>query len=260
MTTTTTTSPGLYREPVLLNRESHRGKRHKRSDDLGVTRELNAVFCAIGEFAEAAKEYVIAFVPASEAKDEQGRTELSPVLLLGLRDKENLFLRPDGRWDARYVPAAIRRLPFGYANTGDGQLSVMVDAASPAFSSSEGELLIGEDGEATPHLQEVIKFLDGFEAEMQRTRGLCRRLAELDLFKPVQIDVTLEDGSKLSAGGVQMIDEEKIRALPEAVVLELVRNGALGLVYAHVLSASNVQHMSERLARRLAAAKPAGAA
>lgn len=250
MTTPNTPPPALYKEPVLLSREQHRGLRFKPSDDVGTARHLNSVLCTIGEFAEAAKEYVIGFVPTGE-KDDKGRQEVSPVVLLALRDHDNLFVTPEGRWDGRYVPAAVRRLPFGYANTNDGQLSVMIDAASPKLGRDEGELLIDDKGDATPQLTEVIKFLDQFEGEHQRTRGLCRRLVELELLKPVQIDVQLADGQKFTAGAVGVVDEEKLRALPDATALELVRNGALGLLYAQIISMSNVQRLTERLGTRI---------
>jgi len=68
----------------------------------------------------------------------------------------------------------------------------------------------------------------------------------------VQIDVTLPDGQKLNAGGVQMIDEDKLKALPEATTAELLRNGMLGLLYAQLISAGNVRRLSERLAQRMA--------
>jgi hypothetical protein len=252
--TATTPPPQLYKEPALLNREAHRGLRYKPTDDVGAARHVNAVFCTVGEFAEASKEYVIAFVTTADAKDGAA-PELSPVVILALRDQDNLFVTAEGRWDARYVPAAIRRLPFGYAATAEGQNSVIIDNASPSLGRTEGDLLIDDKGEATPRLSEVIRFLDQLEGDLQRTRDFTRKLVELKLLKPVQIDVTLPDGKKFSAGAVNVVDEDKLRALPDAVTLELVRNGAAGLLYAQLISMSNVQRLTERLGKRLDAAK-----
>jgi hypothetical protein len=247
----------LYREPVLLDRTLHRGKRLKPSADLAFAAPMNSVFVAAGEFPEACKEFVIGFVNIGEAQDASGRPEVSPIALLGLRDNENLFVEANGSWSGRYVPAFIRRYPLGYANTGDNQTSVMIDAAFEGFNDTEGELLVQEDGQATPFLQEMITFLDSFELEVQRTRQLCQRIVELDLLKPVTIDITQPDGSKFSAGGVQMIDETKLKALPEAAVVELTRNGALGLLHAHLISTTNVQRLTERLGARIAPAATA---
>ena len=70
-------------------------------------------------------------------------------------------------------------------------------------------------------------------------------------FKPVQIDVTLPGGRTLSAGGAQMIDEAKLKDLPEAAAVELLRNGALGLLHAQLISTTNLQRLTDRLARRM---------
>ncbi len=247
------TVAALYREPVLLERTLHRHKRLKPLDSLAVAARLNACFVAVSEFPEAAKEYVIGFVPAA-APDAEGRVEVTPALLLGLRDDENLYVQPDGSWDARYLPAFIRRYPLAYMPSAEGQLSLTVDVAWPGFNDSEGERLMQDDGEPTPFLQQKLKFLDAFEEEVQRTRRLCARVVELQLLEPVQVNVTLADGQGFQAGGVQMVSEERIKALPEATAQELLRNGTLGLLYAHLISASNLPRLTERLERRLAGA------
>ncbi|HSV71045.1 MAG TPA: SapC family protein [Methylibium sp.] len=241
----------LYREPVLLDRNQHRGKRIRRLEHFGIAAKMNAGFLAATEFPEAAKEFVIGFITMAE-KDEQGRPEVGPIALFGLRQEENLFVGADGRWDARYVPAFVRRYPLAYSRSeGSEQYNVVVDAGWEGFNDSDGELLVDADGKATPFLDGMIKFMDAFEQEVQRTRILCRRIVDLDLLKPVQIDVTLPGGQKLNAGGVRVVDEDKLKALPEATSAELLRTGMLGLLYAHLLSTSNVQRLTERLAARL---------
>ena len=240
----------LYRQPMLLDRHQHVGKRIRRMTHFGLTGSLNACFLAASEFGEAAKEYVIGFVLAPE-KDAQGRQEISPVAVFGLRDGENLYLAADGRWDARYIPAFLRRYPLAYTRGEDGQNSVVVDAASESFNDTEGELLIDPEGQATPFLQDMMKFMDALEQDAQLTRALCQRLQELDLLKPVQIDITLADNQKLAASGLMVIDEAKLKALPDATAGELLRNGALGILHAHLVSMSNVQRLTDRLLARL---------
>lgn len=249
----------LYRQPVPLDRKAHLGKRLKKIAGSRAAAQMNVCLVTASEFADVAKEYVIGFVPsrAPGTPGAPGPIEVSAVALLGLRAQENLFVDADGRWDAHYVPAFVRRYPFAYASDGEGRPAVIVDAACEAFNDTEGERLIQDDGEATPFLQETLKFLDAYEQDLQRTRALCARLVELDLLKSVQIDVTLADGSKLSADGVQMIDEARLKDLPEAVAIEFLRNGVLGLLHAHVISTTNVQRLTERLGAQLQAAPAA---
>lgn len=79
------------------------------------------------------------------------------------------------------------------------------------------------------------------------------RIVQLGLLKPEQIDVTLPDGKTLNAGGVQMIDEGKLKALPVPTVVELLRNGTLGLLHAQLISTTNLQRLMDRLAQRMQA-------
>jgi SapC len=265
----------LYAQPVLLGRDTHRGKRLRPTRGPGPAARLHACFIAAGEFPEAAKEYVIGFVDAPAVPGEAAEAavkEVSPIVLLGLRQGENLYLADPAapaaapaapaaaaKWDARYVPAFVRRYPFAYAHAGDGQPSVMIDAACEGLNDTDGELLVQDDGEASPFLKQMIGFLDAFEAEVQRTRALCRRIVALGLLKPVQIDVKLPDGKTLNAGGVQVIDEDRLKALPEAAGIELLRNGMLGLLHAQLISTTNVQRLTERLGVRMEAAAAAQA-
>lgn len=247
----------LYREPVPLDRGTHRAKRLVPLARFERMATQNLAPVTVGEFADIAKEYVIAFVPVTPAA---GAAEVTPVALLGLRQRENLFVEADGRWGARYMPAFLRRYPFFQSPAPDGGApAVMVDASYPGFSDSEGERLLGDDGEPTPLLQQTIRFLDEFERELQRTRAVCARIVQLGLLKPVNIDLKLPDGQSFSASGLQVVDEAKLRELPADTAAELLRNGVLLLLHAHLLSSSNVHRLGERLAARLGAA-PAGPA
>jgi hypothetical protein len=64
-----------------------------------------------------------------------------PAALLGLREAENLFVDRDGKWDARYVPAFVRRYPFVPGKGPQGELLVCIDEASSCFDAGEGEAL-----------------------------------------------------------------------------------------------------------------------
>ncbi|HXD08203.1 MAG TPA: SapC family protein, partial [Burkholderiaceae bacterium] len=147
----------LYRNPVPLDRTQHRGKRIRTLSDFSLASKANAMFLACGEFSEACKEYVIAFLPVSDAQGNPTQ-DVTPVAVLGLRQDENLYVEANGRWDARYLPAYMRRYPLSYARTAEEQNSVMVDADWEGFNDTEGELLIEENGEPAPYLQQMMHF------------------------------------------------------------------------------------------------------
>ena len=42
-----------------------------------------------------------------------------PVAVLGVRDQENRYVTTEGRWEAKYIPAFIRRYPFVFSSGAD---------------------------------------------------------------------------------------------------------------------------------------------
>ncbi|HJW10509.1 MAG TPA: SapC family protein [Albitalea sp.] len=243
----------LYRQPELLDSVRHRHKRLQNLSDYSVTQQMHAVFVAASEFPLAALEFPIIFVNTGE-RLASGRPMVSPVALLGLVANENLRLAGT-RWDARYVPAFIRRYPFLTAGVQGAQApAVFVDASWSGFHDSEGEPLFDADGQPTPLLKGAIEFLQRFDAEQQRTRAFCTRVVELDLLKEMAADATLPNGETLKVEGLVMVDEEKLNALPDALVLELHRSGMLMLLQAHLMSLANMQQLVERKAARQMAA------
>ena len=76
---------------------------------------------------------------------------------------------------------------------------------------------------------------------------MCDRLLELELLRGGEIKGQLANGETVKADGFFMIDEDKLRNLPDAVVLELHRNGILALLHAHLLSMGQVSQLANRL-------------
>jgi hypothetical protein len=245
----------LYRQPVLLEAAQHRKLKMGALADFSITKNMHAVFVTATEVPQAALEFPVVFVHTGD-RDGSGRALISPIVLLGLVGNENLFL--DGpRWDARYIPAFIRRYPFLTANLrGASAPGVLIDIAWSGFSEAgEGEPLFDDKDQPAPALQRAIRFLEMFEAEAQRTRLFCARLGELELLKEMKADATLPDGTKMSVDGFFTVDEDKLAKLPDATVVELHRSGMLGLLNLHLASLANLRHMVERKARQVASGK-----
>ncbi|MCK6425877.1 MAG: SapC family protein [Burkholderiaceae bacterium] len=238
----------LYRQVVLVDRQAHARRRVQPVRDWRIAAEMNAVLVTGSEFAAAAREFAIAFVPVGPGGD--GKPQVSPVVLLGLRERENLLVTPQGGWDARFLPAFLRRYPFAYVRGTDERFSLAVDAAWPGFGEQEGEPLFDAQGEITAHMAALLKFLDAFEEDAARTRRFCERLVQLDLLRGGEIKGQLADGSAVEATGFYMIDEAKLRALPDETVLELHRSGALALIHAHLVSMGQVEALAARLQQR----------
>lgn len=239
-------SAALYAQAVLLDRRKHRLTRLRDAGDRSAAAAVNAVFCAAAEFAEACKVFPLLFVRSGEA-------EITPVCLLGLEQGENLFVDA-GRWTGAYEPAFLRRHPFALVDTpeaGETKQAVAVDAAFAGLAEDgDGERFFGDDGAPTPFLEKMFAFLHDFEAAAQVTRPIGAHLQGLGLLKEMRAAGQLADGSPFSVDGFLVVDEEKLRALPDPVVLQMHRGGLLALVHAHLVSLSNLAGLVARKSKR----------
>jgi len=166
------------------------------------------------------------------------------------REAQNLYLDAQV-WRATYVPASLRRYPFAMARMADPtQLAVMIDREWGGWSEVDGQPLFDVDGQPQPVLEQARKFLEQFETEAERTRLFCARLRDEDLLQDMRFDATLPDGKKLTVEGFLTIDEVKVAGLPDAKVVELHRNGMLGLIHMQQASLPLMRRLLEwRLAR-----------
>jgi hypothetical protein len=234
----------FYEKPIALNRDRHRLlKLRPQVGQFGFASTTNSVLMAAAEIVDAARDYPVVFVAAAD-----GQYVLAS--LLGLHDRENLFVDRAGQWRAgAYLPAFVRRYPFVLAENDGSQLTVCVDEGFPGLNEAEGEPLFDEEGKDTGLLEGAVEFLKRFHAEMKRTRDFTGKLAALGLLEPRTIRVTRE-GKQEALEGLYVVDEQKLRALDDAQVLELFRSGYLPWIEAHLASLGNV----ERLARMQPAA------
>ena len=230
-------------KPVLLNRDTHRNRRIRPSTGFGFARQATSVVVTGVEFNEACKEYAIVFA-------RQADRQVAPVVVLGLRSRENLFVDAQERWTASYVPAFVRRYPFVLAELGGDQLGVCIDEAFPGLNETVGDALFDAQGGNTPFLQNALDFLQRFQLEHQRTKGLCRKLEELGLLTEMGARADLVDGRTFAIAGLLVVDENKLAALPDATVLALFRTGQMHLLSMHLLSLSNLNRLPARIAER----------
>ena len=238
----------FYERVVALNDKSHASLRMRPAASFAYAAGTNSVPLLASEFFEAAREYPIVF-----SRGEGGPV---PAALLGLRDAENLYVDAKGKWDARYVPAFVRRYPFVPGKGAQGELLVCIDEASPCFGTKKGELLFVE-GKPSAQLEHAMKFLADFHQATAATEALGRRLQQLGLLRQADSLAQLNDGTQIRLGGLSVVDEAKLRALDRDVVLELFAGGTLAMIHAHLMSLGNLGALVDRLSRRDARGKAA---
>lgn len=235
----------FYDKPVALNKVTHKDiKITPPGGDYSFAKQTNSVILAGVEFTEAAKEYPIVFAKAGES--------IVPVALLGLRNEENLFVGDDdATWDARYIPAFVRRYPFVLAAAPDSQKQVVcIDESYTGFNASDGEALFSEAGEPTQFLTKAMEFLEEYQRQYLRTETFLKRLEENDLLMTLNARVDLVNGKQFALTGLLAVDEKKLLQLDDAKAIELFRSGELAWIYCHLMSLGCMSGMVDRIAAR----------
>lgn len=234
----------FYDKPVAINKDSHKDATiAPLSGDYSFAANTNSVILAGIEMAEAAKEYPIVFTKAGD--------KMIPVALMGLRNDENLFVDDEGKWDARYVPAFVRRYPFVLAQVSDaGDMAVCIDESYSGLNSEDGEKLFDDEGEYSTTLKHAIDFLGEYQRQYARTEAFVKRLEDLDLFVELTASVKLKSGQEFALAGLQVIDEKKLLQLDADKAMPLFSAGELAWVYAHLLSLGNMARLVDGLSVR----------
>lgn len=231
----------IYENAVPISAEAHRETSVKSGDSFSFAAGINSIPIVAAEFERAGAEYPIVFAGEGDA--------IAPAIVLGLKDGENLFLRDDGKWDASYVPAFLRRYPFVFATTGENgeTLTLCLDTAYEGVNTEgRGERLFDSAGERTQYLNNVLQFTTDYQAQHNLTRRLVEKLVELKLLEPATAQITLPDGTARTLSGFQRVNADRLRALDDATVLELFRTDMLMLIYAHLGSLSQMNELMKR--------------
>jgi hypothetical protein len=224
---------------------SNSGRHGQCSVDAGggyaFSRNVNAVPLMAVEFPPASAEYAIVFAGTDEA--------LMPAVILGMRGKENAYLDAEDGWRAKYIPAFIRRYPFVFSKSADGQtFTLCIDEEFKGFNrEGRGEGLFGSEGKPTPYVDNVLKFLQDYQAQFERTRAFCAKLKQLELLEPMQATISLQTGEQLALTGFMAVDRKKLKALSGEALAELAKTDELELLYLHLQSLRNFNNVRDRL-------------
>lgn len=228
----------FYADPQVLNTEKHK--------DLRIALPQNAVFAAdsqavpvlLSEFADVALEYPIVFV---KTPDESWLA----LALTGLQQGQNVFVDENGAWNAKYIPASVRRYPFVLASGEEGALSVAVDM-SLASEDEAAVRLFDDEGAPSDALQNAIGFLQSFQGQSAQTSALIAKFEELELLTDAQFQIRDQDGNTRSLNGFFIVEEARLNTLRDDSILDLVRKGQMSALHLHLLSLKNIAALQRR--------------
>jgi hypothetical protein len=233
--------PIFYRQPRALEPGRYGGKSLREVTRYEFARATNSVALNAAEFAPAMASYPIVFT---------ARAPLAALAVLGLRDRENLFIEADGSWRADcYIPAYVRRYPFIFMRSPKGdQFILCVDDRSELIIEGESQPFF-VDGQPAKVIERALAFCGEYQTGFVVTQDFVAALEKNDLLARTQIQFADAGGAVTTLGGFRVVDEAKLNALPDGVFLDWRRRGWLGLIYRHLASLANWPRLGQ-LAKR----------
>lgn len=238
----------MFQKLVPVNAERHAKLKIKQVEGFGFAGGFHLASVMLHEFARAAAVYPIVFL------EDKKKDEFRPVALLGLDANENLFVGADGKWQASYVPAIIRRYPFALASAGeDGRYTVCVDEDSSLVSQTEGSPLFDDQGAPTQVIENVKRYLGELQQMDAITHEFCKFLAENNMLTPLNMRVRDNDRIR-NITGCYVINEERLNNLSDEKFLEIRGKRYLPGLYAQLVSLSQIDRLvrlkDERIAQQ----------
>lgn len=242
-----TTQLLIYESTAPITKGRHGNWSVKSGTDYSFARRVNAVPLAAVEFTAVASEYTIVFAGEGD--------KIMPAIILGVHDQENVYLSESGDWQAKYVPAFLRRYPFVFSSDNDGKtFTLCIDEKfSGCNQEGRGERLFDTEGEQTQYLKNILTFLTEYQAHFRRTQAFCNKLKELDLLEPMQAQFTLGTGERGALAGFLAVDRQRLKGLKGDKLEQLAQTDELELAYLHLHSLRNFPSIVERVAPPAAA-------
>lgn len=222
----------FYRQPEPLSIDKHRGLGVKRVErPFQFLLAAHVVPITVNEFGIAAGSFPIIFAGANK----------TPLAVMGARSGENVFVSPTGDVDPEvYLPAFARRYPFVFAADSSGdRLVLCIDRAAPMIGENP-DVPLFSGNEPSQYTQEAMEFCKEFERHRRTSENFLALMNEMNLFEQKSVSLTNRkpDGTEEQQTIAEYfaVDEEKLTNLPNDKFIKLKENGALGPIYAHMVS------------------------
>nr|WP_321360698.1 SapC family protein [uncultured Hyphomonas sp.] len=244
----------FYKQPQPLSLEDHAGLGVKQIDQpFDFMREAHAMPVTVTEFGMCAGSYPVIFVG----------DDRTPVTVMGIRQGQNLYIDEDGRVaDDYYVPAFARRYPFVFASDDKSdRLVLCVDREAPMVTN-QPEVPFFENGQPSKFTNDAVEFCKEFERQRRATTDFVKMIRDFDLFEQKTVNFQPRNPDGTEAGPPQKVadywavSDERLNQLSDEKYLELRANGALGAIYAHMVSLMNWQRIIQRAIRTPAPEAP----
>lgn len=222
----------MFKKLVALNAQSHHHLGLRPTSHYQFVADQIQIPIVYSEMADAAREFPIVFLANSP----------NIFILTGLQAQTNAYVAENGAWRAAYVPVILRNYPLCLVSNPQKTDSFVLalDLKAPQLSEETGDRLFLQ-GQPSLLLQQRLQQLELYAKDELLTHQFVLLLKKMDLLKEQAIRVQHNDQlSQLT--GLLIIDEDKLKQLPNDSFNQLRQQGLLPFIYAHLLSLSNLRY------------------
>ncbi len=222
----------MYKSVSVLNSNEHRDFRFTPEKDLLFARDMNIIPITFSEIQKLCCDYPIVYI---------GGESPSMAIVVGIDEEgKNLAIDEEGRFRGAYVPAFLRRYPFIMVKTGEDEMALGFDIESGCFSSPEGERLFDDEGKATNTLNNIGTFLKSLEDEFIITRNMVAELERLGILEERVLTIGEGENAK-KIGGFKTVEHERLTALSDDVLADMVKKGWIEVITLQQFSVKNFE-------------------
>ena len=230
--------PLFYSKVRPIDPRFHAGKSLPTAIAYQFAAKTNSVPINGGEFPAVQRDYPIVFARSAD--------NVVALAVLGLRPDENLFVDAEGRWERHaYVPAYVRRFPFVFVEAPDSRMALAVE--HDVLVDNGTRPLFDTDQKPTPLLQGAMAFCGSFQKGHIDSRAFFDALVKENLLVEQQADtIAGARQQRIRLSGFHVIDEERLKAMSPATLVDWRAKGWLAWVYAQIFSHQNWRLLAQR--------------
>ncbi len=224
----------MYKSVTILNSNEHRDFRFTPEKDFFFAKDMNVIPITFSEIRKLCCDYPVVYL---------GGESPSLAILVGIdKDGKNLAIDENGKFRGDYIPAFLRRYPFIMVKTGEEQMALGCDIESGCFSSPEGQRIFDDEGKPTEILNNIGNFLKGLEDEFLITRNLVAELDRLGILEDRVLSIGEGDSAK-KIGGFKTVEHEKMTALSDDILVDMVKKGWIEVITLQQFSLKNIDKL-----------------
>ena len=224
----------MYNSVTILNSNEHRDFRFTPEKDFFFAKDMNVIPITFSEIRKLCCDYPVVYL---------GGESPSLAILVGIdKDGKNLAIDENGKFRGDYIPAFLRRYPFIMVKTGEEQMALGCDIESGCFSSPEGQRIFDDEGKPTEILNNIGNFRKGLEDEFLITRNLVAELDRLGILEDRVLSIGEGDSAK-KIGGFKTVEHEKMTALSDDILVDMVKKGWIEVITLQQFSLKNIDKL-----------------